>query len=353
MATIIARRLKDGSRSYRATIRIMRGNAVLHQETRSFRAKSLAVQWAREREGTLKRHGTGEKAVAALPLADGISITSLIDRYVKEFSNIQRWGRTKEHHLRLLQRLVGEWDASTLTTDQLVEHVRQRRLSGTGPSTCNNDLIWIRTVLKTARAAWGLPVNLQAVEDASHACRHLKLTAKSRSRSRRPTEAETQKLAAWFGRGDGRRQIPMHEIMAFAIVSARRMDEICRLRWDDIDRDAMTIVIRDMKDPEHTIGNDVAVKLTQEALAIINRQPRTGPLIFPYTSKSVSAAFTRACHMLGIKDLRFHDLRHEATCRLFEAGYQIHEVAHFTGHRSWATLKRYTNLKAADIKLRE
>ena len=57
--------------------------------------------------------------------------------------------------------------------------------------------------------------------------------------------------------------------------------------------------------------------------------------------------------MLGIKDLRFHDLRHEATCRLFEAGYQIHEVAHFTGHRSWATLKRYTNLKAADIKLRD
>ncbi|MCX7556301.1 hypothetical protein OS187_05620 [Xanthomonadaceae bacterium JHOS43] len=173
MATIIARRLKDGSKSHRATIRIMRGNAVLHQETRSFRAKSLAVQWAREREGTLKRHGAGEKAVATLPLADGISIASLIDRYVKELSSIQRWGRTKEHHLRLLQRLVGEWDASTLTTDQLVEHVRQRRLSGTGPSTCNNDLIWIRTVLKTARAAWGLPVNLQAVEDASHACRTL------------------------------------------------------------------------------------------------------------------------------------------------------------------------------------
>ena len=55
----------------------------------------------------------------------------------------------------------------------------------------------------------------------------------------------------------------MHEIMAFAIASARRMDEICRLRWDDIDRNAMTIVIRDMKDPEHTIGNDVAVKLTR------------------------------------------------------------------------------------------
>ena len=48
---------------------------------------------------------------------------------------------------------------------------------------------------------------------------------------------------------------------------------------------------------------------------------------------------------LGIKDLRFHDLRHEATSRLFERGYQIHEVAQFTLHDSWNELKRYANLR--------
>jgi hypothetical protein len=31
--------------------------------------------------------------------------------------------------------------------------------------------------------------------------------------------------------------------------------------------------------------------------------------------------------MLAIKDLHFHDLRHEAISRRFERGYQIHEVA--------------------------
>ena len=36
--------------------------------------------------------------------------------------------------------------------------------------------------------------------------------------------------------------------------------------------------------------------------------------------------------MLGIEDLRLNDLRHEATSRLFERGYQIHEVAQFTLH---------------------
>ena len=60
-------------------------------------------------------------------------------------------------------------------------------------------------------------------------------------------------------------------------------------------------------------------------------------------------AFARACRFLGIDGLRFHDLRHEATSRLFERGYQIQEVAQFTLHRSWATLKRYTHLQPEHI----
>ncbi|MGA2563867.1 MAG: tyrosine-type recombinase/integrase [Steroidobacteraceae bacterium] len=54
--------------------------------------------------------------------------------------------------------------------------------------------------------------------------------------------------------------------------------------------------------------------------------------------------------MLGIKALRFHDLRHEATSRLFERGYQIHEVAQFTLHESWNELKRYTNLRPENMR---
>ncbi|WP_416359170.1 tyrosine-type recombinase/integrase [Delftia acidovorans] len=68
---------------------------------------------------------------------------------------------------------------------------------------------------------------------------------------------------------------------------------------------------------------------------------RGAEFVFPYNNRSVGAAFTRACHVLGIEDLHFHDLRHEATSRLFEKGYSIQEVAQFTLHESWATLKRY------------
>lgn len=83
----------------------------------------------------------------------------------------------------------------------------------------------------------------------------------------------------------------------------------------------------------------------------MKRQANTSEYIFPYNPRSICAAFTRACRVLGIVDLRFHDLRHEATSRLFERGYHIHEVAQFTLHESWNESRRYTNLRPE--KLRE
>jgi integrase len=45
--------------------------------------------------------------------------------------------------------------------------------------------------------------------------------------------------------------------------------------------------------------------------------------VFPYDPRSVSAALMRACKILGIEDLGFHDFRHKATSRLFERGSGI------------------------------
>lgn len=69
----------------------------------------------------------------------------------------------------------------------------------------------------------------------------------------------------------------------------------------------------------------------------------------PYKAESVSAAWRRAANRVGHGETRFHDLRHEGICRLFEMGLQIQEVALISGHKSWATLRRYTHLKPEDV----
>jgi integrase len=140
----------------------------------------------------------------------------------------------------------------------------------------------------------------------------------------------------------------MQKIVAFALFSTRRQEEITLLRWDDLDEDR--ILVRDMKHPGDKKGNNVYCELPPEALAIIKSMPSGEERIFPYSTDAISAAFTRACRVLGIVDLRFHDLRHEGISRLFEMGRTIPQVAAVSGHRSWTSLKRYTHIRQSRDK---
>lgn len=56
-----------------------------------------------------------------------------------------------------------------------------------------------------------------------------------------------------------------------------------------------------------------------------------------------------ATDRVGLREIKFHTLRHEGTCRLFEVGLQIQEVALITGHLSWNMLRRYTHLKPENV----
>lgn len=105
-----------------------------------------------------------------------------------------------------------------------------------------------------------------------------------------------------------------------------------------------------MKNPGEKIGNDVWCDLPPEALRIVQGMSRTSAEIFPYSAIAISAAFTRACKILGIEDLHFHDLHHDGVSRLFEIGWNIPQVAAVSGQRSWTSLKRYTHLRETGDK---
>jgi integrase len=67
-------------------------------------------------------------------------------------------------------------------------------------------------------------------------------------------------------------------------------------------------------------------------------------------SNSLSTKYTRIFKAAGVKNLRFHDLRHEATSRLYErTTLRDIEISSITGHRNLESLKRYTHLRAKDL----
>ena len=72
--------------------------------------------------------------------------------------------------------------------------------------------------------------------------------------------------------------------------------------------------------------------------------------VFPgLTSEAIKRSYIRAVRRAGIENLRFHDLRDEATTRLLEKGLNIMEVASITGRKDLRMLQRYTHLKAEDL----
>ena len=141
--------------------------------------------------------------------------------------------------------------------------------------------------------------------------------------------------------------MPMDRVISFALFSTRRQEEITRIAWADHQPEHCRILVRDMKNPGEKAGNNVWVDLPLEAMRIIEGMPRKKDTIFPFSADAISANFTRACKLLSIEDLTFHDLRHEGVSRLFEMGLSIPHVAAVSGHRSWNSLKRYTHLRDA------
>jgi len=136
-----------------------------------------------------------------------------------------------------------------------------------------------------------------------------------------------------------------------------RQEEICRVTSSDLNARTKMLTIRDRKDPREKKGNDQRIPLLAvsgyDALALIEEQrairSNEDERIFPYNHKSVSNVFTRACRVLRIDDLHFHDLRHEGTSRLFEAGFRIEQVSLVTGHKDWKMLRRYTHVKPKSL----
>jgi integrase len=128
-------------------------------------------------------------------------------------------------------------------------------------------------------------------------------------RDRRPTEGEVESLISVFEAND-RQIIPIGRIIKFAIATAMRLDEICRVDWADVNERTRMLLIRDRKDPRNKQGNDWRIPLfgpsgydgwtilAEQALQLGLAKGR----IFPYNSRSVGTAFRRGCHALGIED---------------------------------------------------
>ncbi len=329
--------VQTGPASWRALIRL-KGHAAVCQ---TFKTENQARSFAKRTEAALRAGKTlGKGATVADAVHEFRRFRSLGTRPVTEQS-------TEHYYLNHLADPVGigEVALSSLTVDRLTNWCRDRAEDGAGPSTLKSEVSKLGTVLKYYAAAKNLPL-LTVVQLAQPVLEYTGLIGPSQQRERRPSSEELAKL---------REALPplLWDIALVAIGTAMRRGEITRILWADLDLERKRVLVRDRKHPRRKHGNHIVVPLTHYAgvdtAKVVGAQPHTSDRIFPVSTEWVSDTFRQTCDALNIADLHFHDLRHEATSRFFEAGLQIQQVAVLTGHRNWTNLRRYTQIKQESL----
>ncbi|WP_047238858.1 site-specific integrase, partial [Chromobacterium subtsugae] len=135
----------------------------------------------------------------------------------------------------------------------------------------------------------------------------------------------------------------LYSIIVIALQTAMRQGEILGMRWEYINLKTRVVHL-----PETKNGSKRDVPLSLKARdALIRLGVKSKGKVFSYSAAGLKSTWRLMNQTLDIKDLHFHDARHEAISRLFELNsLDMMEISAISGHKSLSMLKRYTHLKA-------
>jgi len=267
---------------------------------------------------------------------DRTTLRDAFERYLAEISPSKKHPDDDRHKAtRWLESTLADVAVGRIRATDIAMYRDQRIAAGKSGNTVRLELALISHLFSVGRKEWGWPV-ANPVADV----RSPKL---ARGRERRLNPGEEEKLLAAASQQS--RSPWLAPAIKLALATAMRRGEITALMWDNVDIGRCTAYL-----PETKNGTARTVPLSLKAVTVLKALPRaTSGRVFPIEGNGLSHAFTDACRRAGIEGLHFHDLRHEATSRLFEDGFAIQEVAAITGHQTLQMLKRYTHLRAEDL----
>lgn len=302
---------------------------------RNSKRASLALDPDAQRvlESRVKRH---EVKAATLSI--------ILDRYKEEVSSKKKSAASEAHKIARIQRseLAGK-SLYRITPDDVLGFLKGLKRDQEGPlygkplaeATKRKLAALLSHVFTIARKRWRM--------DIANPVKDIELPSPGKSRKRRLNDGEEEKLLAELGKA--RQAVIVVPMVRLAIQTAMRQGELLSIEWKDlrIADDHGTVTLHDTKNGEQRI-----VPLDSTACSILAgmTRPLKGGAIFPIKQQALRVIWESACRRAGIDDLRFHDLRHEATSRLFELGLDRIEAASITGHKTLQMLMDYTHLRA-------
>ena len=291
-----------------------------HQSiSKTFIDLKAARKWANHMEDRIE---LGEQFYQS---NNSITLKEVIHRYLNEITQFKRGKESETRRInRLLKEPICREKIYLLQTKDFIEFKDKRIRDGN--RTCHYDLVLLRHIFNVTIKQW----NLFNLDNPLVNVPKPKLNP---SRQRRLTEYEYTFLV----KGNYPQQT-LRNIIEVAIETGMRRGEILGIQPEHIKGQTLLI-------PITKNGHPRTIPLSKRALYILENTE----LPFPMSANAVRLAWDKLKKKGNIKDLHFHDLRHEAISRFFEKGLSIPEVALISGHKDVRMLFRYTHLKAEDI----
>ena len=226
---------------------------------------------------------------------------------------------------RKLDPYFGSLELHEITGDRIWRVVQDELKKGNKPATVNRYLALIRCLLRMARDEWQWIVAFPKI---------------------RLLRGEVER-DRWLNREDANRLIaacPPHlaALVRFALATGCRAREISGLEWKRVDLERKTAWLDQTKN-----GTPRGVPLNADAVAVLEGETGKHPrYCFTYNGRPIrwelsNNAWHTALGKAGIKDFRFHDLRHTWASWHRQAGTSCDELKDLGGWKSRVMVDRY------------
>jgi integrase len=274
-----------------------------------------------------------------------VRFRSLLDDLISDYRvrRVKSLGSVLSH-LKPLREHFGDWRALEITFRAIEAYITVRRADQKSNATINRELELLRRALRLAHDRQLLP-----------SIPKVRVLPENNTRQgffeRPDLEAVVTALPAY-----------LQDFTRFAYLTGWRKGEIISLKWTDVDRDAGAIRLR----PEAAkTGRGRTVMVEGDLAELIARRwdarlfvkggnVRIAGLVFHREGEPVGdfrKAWGTACHVAGIPDKLFHDLRRTAARNLVRAGVPERVAMVVTGHVTRSMFDRYNIVSEDDLRM--
>jgi integrase len=300
--------------------------------------KTAALIYADALSGVRERKEVEE----IIPASEDHTFDELRQRYMKSYSKPTKSEGSAirdEYSFKQLDKSFAGRSLKEITPKLISEYKDRRRAEKVTEGTLAKELQLLRNALNIAMREW------EWIEATPFL--KVKIETPKNAKERYLTQAEEKKLLDscpdW-----------LKEIVAFAINTGMRRNEILTLKWPQVDLDHRVITLLITKNKEKR-GIPLNERVFQLLKGKMSRRKNSG-YVFPskvgnqISPNNLERAFRKARTSAGLMDVRIHDLRHTAASRMAQAGIDIYKVGTILGHKDVRMTKRYAHLNVECLR---